>query len=517
MYFNIDLILTILIFGLIIFIPLVFYAIHRLGIGQNEIKLFDDIEKESAQLEADLIANLNQNKNNVGHENDIQNKCVEIEKLLVDTAQLKFELIQKHNIDRIKLILTIFTVITTMIAALSTYKNYLGAADKERKSSLDNQFIELSQRVASANENEKEIAIIAFPRFALPNISRYQASSEIKKEYKDYDAFMFDFMRKYPYVAESTTIILNELEKKSVERARKQCKMHNASDDCEHIEDLYDYFEASFGGSVYANTIISSLNLITNETLQSDVVLNNGPNGKLKRERISAIDLRKKDFRGAYLRNADLEGMNGESVKFSFANLSGANLNYSYLRSAEIANANFRFASLRKSCLVASLVKGVDFTGANFEGADLRNSVLIESIFRNAFIANAKFSKTILYNAKFSGEKFKDMDKSIDELIKMDAITPLDCANFKDVRCEINAKCTNDSEKLPEFDGAIIDANNYSKLDFLNINYDYDELKKADIMNLGCVYAVKIYLINELNKNKKMGRLVKKNNHMRRI
>lgn len=505
---NIDTILTILVVLLIIFVPVVIYAIQRLGVGSGEIKIFDNIQQKSAELEADLIENLHKNKDNAECINDIKSKSVEIEKLLVDTAQLKFELIQKHNIDRIKLILTIFTVIVTLIAALSTYRNYLSMSDKDRKESLDKQFIDLSQKVASPNENEVEIAIITFPRFAIPHISKYQKAPEFKEYYNNYDDFLFDFTQKYPYVTESTTIILNVLGKKAVKRAMDSCKLHNPYSSCENLEEIYKYFKPpQFTGSVFSNTIINSLNSITNSTLQNKIVLKdevNNPKYSFKRDKISAVDLRKKDFRGTYLRNADLEGINGEGVKFSFANLSGVDLDHSYLKDSELVDTVFRFASLKHCFLVDSLAKGADFTGANLEDSDFRNAILIEANFRDTYIASTKFNNAIIYKAKFLGKPFENNDKTIDELIEIESFQPIDRANFK------NVKFSKD-KNLPDFNDAIVDRENYDNLDFLNKNYKYKELTETDILKSDYVYTVEKYLINELKRNKKMGKLEKIN------
>lgn len=510
MNFNINILLTVLISLLFILIPLVIYAIHRLGIGPNEIKLIEDIEKKGTEIDSELKAEVNNKKNTSKGRNYSNSKCIEIEKLLIDTAQLKFQVTHKHNIDRLKLVLTIFTVVTTLIATLTTFNNYVAMSNKDRKANLDEQFVKMAQIVASENENEREIAIIAFPRFALPSISQNEKFPELKKEYESYDDFIFDFMQKYPYVVESTSIIINELEKKAFKNAEKLCKADNIHNNCKTTKDLYDYFRQPFTGTVYLNTIINSLNLITNETLQKNIIIKDEAGKSLVRNRISGIDLRKKYLYGAYFRNVNFQGMNAKNVKFISANLSNANLSYSYLEKAEIVNTNFRFANLSNACLVNSLVNRNDFTGANLAGADFTSTLCTNSIFRNANIANAKFNNAVLYDAKFLGDNLKIVNKPIDELVKLDAITPSDNSNYENARCGINERCTQNSKNLPDFNGAIIDLNNYQNIDFINGNYYYKELNKTDILNSNYEYAIRIYLVNEKTHGKKIGVLKKK-------
>lgn len=496
-----DTMILILVIILVIFILGIIYIIYRLGVGSNEIKLFDDIENKSA----DLIADLYKNKDDSDYINNLKAKSVEIEKLLVDTAQFKFELIQKHNIDRVKLVLTIFAVIVTIIGALSTYKNYLSMSAKDRKENLDKQFIELTQKISSDNEESKEIAIITLPRFAIPYISKYQKTPKFDKEYDNYDTFLSDFIQKYPYVSESNAIIVNELERIAIKRTKKKCKTNNNFNNCESIEELYDYFSPPFTGTIYSNSIISSLSSITKNTLQKDIILKSEVKDiyPYKRERISAVDLREKDFRGSYLRNVNFEGGNCERVNFSFANLSGANLNHSYLKNAVIVDTNLRYANLVHSFLASSFIKGADFTGSNLEGADFRNAVLIECIFRNASMVNTKFNNALIYKSKFFGEPFKISKKSLDELIKINSITPKASANFLDVRIG------NKIETLPDFNNAIIDYENYTKLDFLNQNYTSKIITEKEIVGVGYNYAVKNYLIHEIKDGQKILRLKK--------
>lgn len=517
---SINIVLVILTLLLIIFVLIIIYAIQRLGVGESEIKIFDEIQKKSAELESDLIEDLHKRKDEAECINDIKSRSVEIEKLLVDTAQLKYEMIQKHNIDRIKLSLTILTAIATGIAAVSTYSNYLVMSDKDRKEGLDKQFIELAQKVASKNDKEAEIAIITFPRFALPYISEYRKySPKFKKHYKNYDAFLVDFTQKYPYVVESTTIILNTLEERAIRKAKEKCRIENPTGRCESIEEFYPYFSPpQFTGSIFSDTIINSLNAITKNTLQNCITLKDevgNPEYSFKREKISAVNLSGKDFRGAYLRNVNFEGINGKCVKFCYANLSGADLDHSYLGSALLVNTVFRFASLKHCYLVDSLAKGADFTGADLEDSDFRKSILIQAIFRDACIANAKFNDTVIYKANFLGLPSKDNNSSIDKLIKLEAFTPVDKSNFKDVRLQENLDYKAVNEKLPDFDGAIVDIKNYTDLDFLNNNYTYKELKKDDISKIskknGYSYSIEKYLQNEL-KSEKIGILKKKSN-----
>lgn len=508
---NVELVLRILIILvilLILVVAVIIGAIQRLGIGESDVKIFDDIQKKSAELEEDLIEDLHKRKGKAECIKDIRSKSVEIEKLLVDTAQLKYEMLQKHNIDRIKLYLTILTVLATGIAAVSTYVNYLQMYNIDQKEDLDKQFIELSQKVASPNQNEAEIAIITFPRFALPSEKK---KIRFKRKYDSYDDFLSDFTQKYPYVTESTTIILNVLEKRAVDRAKRKCKVKSPHNSCEKIEEIYPYFNPpQFTGSVFSNTIISSLNSITKSTLQEGIILKDEADNKLypfKREKISAVDLSEKDFRGAYLRNVDLEGINGKSVKLSFANLSGADLDHSYLGNSELVDTVFRFAHLNHCYLVDSLAKGADFTGAELENSDLRKAVLIGANFRNSYIANAKFNDAIIYKANFLGLPFENNNLSINDLIKLEAIKPVDCANFKKVRLQKDTKT--DNENLPDFDGAIVDRKNYDNLDFLNKNYNYHSLEENDIKKADYSYSIEKYLINELKKGEKMGKLGK--------
>ncbi len=190
-----------------------------------------------------------------------------------------------------------------------------------------------------------------------------------------------------------------------------------------------------------------------------------------------------------------------KGAKMSFANLSCANLNNSFLKNSTFVDTNFRGANLQYASLIASQSKGADFTGANLEGADLSYTVLIEAKFRNAYIPNTKFKESIIYNAKFLGKPIKWENKSIDELIKEESTLPVAFMNFQDART---------GENLSDFEGAIVDYDNYSKLSFLKNNYTYKELNESDILKSGYVYAVKNYLINELKKGNKVGKLIKK-------
>jgi len=87
----------------------------------------------------------------------------------------------------------------------------------------------------------------------------------------------------------------------------------------------------------------------------------------------------KRNFSGANLGNADLQGVDVKGSDFSYADLSEANLNGANLRGcdfsfANLSQANLQDADLRGALLFSADLRQADLKGAKLEKADCDRS-----------------------------------------------------------------------------------------------------------------------------------------------
>lgn len=100
---------------------------------------------------------------------------------------------------------------------------------------------------------------------------------------------------------------------------------------------------------------------------------------------LSSTDLRKADLKGADLSSAMLHDADLSGSRLDGANLSGAGLFFAYLISASLDGAN----------LSGTYLYGTNLSGAGLEGADLTDANLINAIMKNAFLIDTDLSKVL--------------------------------------------------------------------------------------------------------------------------
>ena len=99
---------------------------------------------------------------------------------------------------------------------------------------------------------------------------------------------------------------------------------------------------------------------------------------RLKRERVSQIDLRKCYLVNAYLPNAILSNSDLSGANLTGADLSGANLTDANLIGANLAGANLSGANLTRAKMERAKLCKANFSNADLTDADLTNAVLSE-------------------------------------------------------------------------------------------------------------------------------------------
>ena len=170
----------------------------------------------------------------------------------------------------------------------------------------------------------------------------------------------------------------------------------------------------------------------------------------LSSKRLSGLDLRGVDFKGANLRwarlnNADLRGANLsgtilDSAWLIDANLECADLSEASLASTQMRRANLRNADLSGARIVANLqradLRGANLSNANM-GADMKNQSmgLMRTVMRMATLDGAdlrnvnamrldaeyaSFRGTILDNANFRGAELTGADLTMASVAGMD-------------------------------------------------------------------------------------------------
>jgi len=109
------------------------------------------------------------------------------------------------------------------------------------------------------------------------------------------------------------------------------------------------------------NADLQSLNL-TESTIEDTSAKDRQLNGA----DLTAVNMRRSDFRNAGLANAKMARMRSSQSDFSGANLTGADMTFSRL-----INVSLRGANLEGVDLTGAQLDGVDFTGANLKGTRL--------------------------------------------------------------------------------------------------------------------------------------------------
>jgi hypothetical protein len=103
-----------------------------------------------------------------------------------------------------------------------------------------------------------------------------------------------------------------------------------------------------------------------------------------------------RDFRGVYLRLADLRDVHLEDADLRQADLSRANLTGADLRRVDLSGADLRGAVLSHARLTGADLSGADLRGADFTGADLDGADLSRVEMARATWRQAKLDTAIL-------------------------------------------------------------------------------------------------------------------------
>ena len=111
------------------------------------------------------------------------------------------------------------------------------------------------------------------------------------------------------------------------------------------------------------------------------------------------------DLRAAFLRAANLGGMDLSGARLSIAildktDLTGANLRGADLSSANLDKANLRGADLHGADLRGTRLTGADLRRADLGGADLRSGLLYEADLEHADLSGANLGSTLMHNAR---------------------------------------------------------------------------------------------------------------------
>lgn len=115
------------------------------------------------------------------------------------------------------------------------------------------------------------------------------------------------------------------------------------------------------------------------------------------------IDLEGVNFNNAYLRGANLEGINMFEAK-----LSGAHFEEAHLEGAELISASINGAHFEGAHLNGAHLKGIrDFNNAHFEGADCNNIVLNRSVINGAHFEGAILTEISCVGVTFGQSYFE--------------------------------------------------------------------------------------------------------------
>lgn len=102
-------------------------------------------------------------------------------------------------------------------------------------------------------------------------------------------------------------------------------------------------------------------------------------------------DLRECNFQNAYLKDANLIGMDFQSANLRGANLQGSNLKGVNLQVADLSGADLSGADLEYAYLYRANLTGANLTGANFYNSHLPGVDLSMAIIRHTNFTGATF------------------------------------------------------------------------------------------------------------------------------
>jgi len=115
------------------------------------------------------------------------------------------------------------------------------------------------------------------------------------------------------------------------------------------------------------------------------------------------VDLRRADFNGAELREADLGRANLDKAYFNDANLIGANLNRADLFGARLNDANLIGANLNRADLIGARLNRANLSGADLYRARLRGAHLVSADLRETNMNEVELAGAILVRADLAG------------------------------------------------------------------------------------------------------------------
>ena len=82
------------------------------------------------------------------------------------------------------------------------------------------------------------------------------------------------------------------------------------------------------------------------------------------------------DWRGAYMRDADMRDAYMRGADMSGANMRDADMRGAYMRDADMSDAYMRYANMRGADMRGAYMRGANMRGANMRGADMRGADL---------------------------------------------------------------------------------------------------------------------------------------------
>lgn len=116
---------------------------------------------------------------------------------------------------------------------------------------------------------------------------------------------------------------------------------------------------------------------------------------------------KKADFRGMYLRDARLNGVNLSLANLEDADLTEANLEGVDLSSANLAEANLSKANLKKANLISANLARADMSRANMSDANLRNSDLFDTNLSLACLSGSDLRYAEIGTANLTNTNFR--------------------------------------------------------------------------------------------------------------
>ncbi|BAY08122.1 pentapeptide repeat-containing protein [Calothrix sp. NIES-2098] len=140
---------------------------------------------------------------------------------------------------------------------------------------------------------------------------------------------------------------------------------------------------------------------------------------------LAGVNFSGANLSGAYLGDANLIGANFSNANlgganFGDANLSGANFNNANLSRADFSSANLSGANLNRADLSRANLSSADLSSTNLKNANLTSADLNSSNLKDAKLNGADLSHAILFGANLSEAKLSGINLSHADLCRAD-------------------------------------------------------------------------------------------------